>query len=194
MATGCREPVRRTLHSALPDADTDSPSRYAARNSSGPMPVILDRRSRVGLFTESSLASEGSWDARVRRGFARLYGLIGPMLTSASVEDKQKATEVLAGLAAVRDAVVAGEEVQGLVHREVQHLVDRLSPPAHLEDRGPVAPPAAVWARDVEVGEPRPGTLRQVVRFVRGRETERCAVLVHPEGNAFHSDVLDVKL
>ncbi len=60
------------------------------------MPVILDRRSRVGLFTESSLASEGSWDARVRRGFARLYGLIGPMLTATSVEELAKV--VLDGL------------------------------------------------------------------------------------------------
>ncbi len=64
--------------------------------SSGPMPVIVDRRSRVGLFTESSLASEGLWDARVRRGFARLYGLIGPMLNAASVEEL--ANVVLDGL------------------------------------------------------------------------------------------------
>lgn len=74
-----------TRESSCPPRDSES--GQGDDESSGPLPLILDRRSRVGLFTESSLASEGMWNERVRRGFARLYELIGPMLTATSVEE-----------------------------------------------------------------------------------------------------------
>ncbi len=100
-----------------PDSTGDELSDDEA---SGPLPLILDRRSRVGLFTESSLASEGLWDARVRRGFARLYGLIGPMLTAASVEELAKV--VLDGLLPAVSADV------GAVLLFPEGAVDRTNP------------------------------------------------------------------
>jgi len=48
---------------------------------------------------------------------------------------------------------LAGEEVEGLVHRQVEDLVDGASPPGHLEDRRPVPPAAARLAHEPGVGE-----------------------------------------
>ncbi len=84
LSDGC---TSETQAFAYPPSDSTTDEVGEVDERGGPLPVIIEQRSRVGIFTESSLASEGAWDAQVRRGFAKLYELIGPMLSAASVEE-----------------------------------------------------------------------------------------------------------
>lgn len=68
-----------TLSAGDQSSDDESSGYFRVR--------LLNSRSRVGLFTESKLESEGLLDPRLRRGFARLLGLVGPMVSATSVEE-----------------------------------------------------------------------------------------------------------
>mgnify|MGYP000930387237 CR=1 FL=1 len=130
-----RESARPTLDSPQDESSDDE--------GGGPLPLILDRRSRVGLFTESSLTSEGLWDARVRRGFARLYELSGPMLTATSVEE-------LAGL--VLDGLLPAVSADvGAVLLFPEGTADRLNPDrlVTIVSRSPPDLPAPQASRTV---------------------------------------------